>query len=202
LEKNAASIVEDGNLLIIGRQIATNLNSFIDLLALDKEGNTAILELKRERTPRETIAQALEYASWVEGLEHEKLEQIFQDYMGNDTQSLSEYHKAYFKLEEAEGVSFNKDQRIVVVGYDISPEIRQTAVFLRKKGIRATCIEFNYFQDKSKEQLMSVDIVVGKEPLAKGRLKKGAAAENRQKSLSERSGRQCPPVIRSYLDNG
>ena len=59
LEKNPESIVEDGALLIIGRQIATNLGSYIDLLALDREGNTAILELKRDRTPRDTIAQAL-----------------------------------------------------------------------------------------------------------------------------------------------
>jgi len=169
LEKNPESIVEDGALLIIGRQIATNLGSFVDLLALDREGNTAIIELKRERTPRDTVAQALEYASWAEGLEYDNLEQILRDYLDNDALSLLEYHRAFFKLEEAEGVSFNKDQRLVIVGYDISPEIRQTASFLRKKRIRATCVEFNYFQDTSKEQLMSVDIVIGKEPIVKGR---------------------------------
>jgi hypothetical protein len=124
----------------------------------------------RGRTPRETIAQALEYASWVEVLEYDALEQVFQDYTGNDTQSLQDYHKAYFKLSEDDVVSFNKDQRIVIVGYDITPEIRQTALFLRKKKIRATCVEFNYFQDPTKEQLMTIEIVVGKEPVTKGRL--------------------------------
>lgn len=170
LEKNSESIVEDGALLIIGRQIATNLGSYIDLLALDREGNTAVLELKRDRTPRDTIAQALEYASWTENLEYGNLEQILRDYSGNEGLSLSDYHKAYFKLEDAEGVSFNKDQRIVIVGHDISPEIRQTALFLRNKGIRATCLQFSYFQTDLKEQLMSVDIVVGKEPITKGRI--------------------------------
>lgn len=195
LENNPKTIVEDSALLIIGRQVATNLNSFIDLLALDKQGNTAVLELKRGKTPRETIAQALEYTSWVEGLEYEKLEQIFQDYSNSDVQSLSEYHKAYFQLGEADAVSFNKEQRIVIVGYDISPEIRQTAIFLRRKGIRVTCVEFNYFQNVSKEQLMSVDIVVGKEPLTKGKLITEKRPKTDKKSFLKRLGRQRSSII-------
>jgi hypothetical protein len=103
-------------------------------------------------------------------LEYKNLEKLFQDYINSDTQSLSEYHKAYFQLGEADAVSFNKEQRIVIVGYDISPEIRQTSLFLRRKDIRVTSVEFNYFLDASKEQLMSIDIVIGKEPLTKGKL--------------------------------
>jgi len=57
LEGNPDSIIEDGTLLIIGRQVSTNLRSFIDLLALDRSGSTVVLELKRGRTPREAIAQ-------------------------------------------------------------------------------------------------------------------------------------------------
>jgi hypothetical protein len=165
LESNPDSIVEDGALFIIGRQVATAFGSYIDLLALDKNGNTAVVELKRDRTPRDTLAQAFEYASFVEGLEYEQLEQLLRSYTGNEAESLSESHKAYFKLEEGEGVSFNKDQRIVIIGYGISEQIRQTASFLRKKGLTTTCIEFNYFQTESGEQLMSHNIVVGNEPL-------------------------------------
>jgi hypothetical protein len=172
LEKNSTSIIEDSALLVIGRQVATNLGSYVDLLALDKKGNTAVIELKRGRTPRETIAQVLEYASWVEDLEYAALEKIFQDYTGDENQSLLDYHKAFFKLGE-EGVAFNKDQRIVIVGYKITPEIRQMALFLRKKGIPTTCVEFGYFQNFAKERLMSVDIVVGKEALASGRITTG-----------------------------
>lgn len=171
LEQNSQSIVEDGALLIIGRQVATNLGCFIDLLALDKEGNTAIIELKRGKTPRDVIAQALEYSSWVETLEYSELEQILRDYQKEENLNLSEYHKAFFKLEDTEGVSFNKDQRVVVVGYQISQPVRETAMFLRKKGLRTTCVEFNYFKSDAREQLMTVEIVVGKEPIMKGPIK-------------------------------
>ena len=66
LESNPDGIVEDGKLLMIGRQVTTNLGTFIDLLALDRQGNVVVLELKRDRTPRDTLAQALEYSSFVE----------------------------------------------------------------------------------------------------------------------------------------
>ncbi|MBN1316883.1 MAG: hypothetical protein JXA42_15495 [Anaerolineales bacterium] len=45
LENNPNSIIEDGNLLIIGRQVSTNMGSFIDLLAVDEEG-----DVHRDRT--------------------------------------------------------------------------------------------------------------------------------------------------------
>lgn len=175
LDSNPDAIIEDGTLLIIGRQVATNLGTYIDLLALDKEGNAAVIELKRDRTPRETLAQALEYASFVESLEYDQLEQIFRSYTGNENESLSDYHRAYFKLEEGKGVSFNKNQRVVIVGSNITSQIRQTAVFLRKKGLPVSCLEFNYFQTDSGEQLMSKDVVVGLEPLKTGKISAGSA---------------------------
>ena len=67
LEENPDGILEDGRLLFIGRQVTTNLGSTIDLLALDKPGNAVVVELKRDRTPRDTLAQAFEYASFVGG---------------------------------------------------------------------------------------------------------------------------------------
>ncbi|NCO32124.1 DUF91 domain-containing protein, partial [bacterium] len=70
LENNPEYLFEDSKILIIGRQITTNLNTSIDLLGLDNIGNTVVIELKRDKTPRETIAQLLEYASFVEKLDY------------------------------------------------------------------------------------------------------------------------------------
>ena len=49
LESNSDDILEDSKLLIIGRQVTTNLGSIIDLLGIDREGNTVVIELKRDR---------------------------------------------------------------------------------------------------------------------------------------------------------
>jgi RecB family endonuclease NucS len=51
LESNPDGIVEDGRILIIGRQVVINFGGFIDLLGLDRKGDVVVVELKRDRTP-------------------------------------------------------------------------------------------------------------------------------------------------------
>jgi RecB family endonuclease NucS len=75
----------DPRLLLIGRQVATDYGKFIDLLAMDADGNLVVIELKRDRTPREVVAQLLDYGSWVRTLQDEKIASIFDTY-------LSKYH--------------------------------------------------------------------------------------------------------------
>lgn len=163
LENNPDDIVENGQLLIIGRQVTTNLGSFIDLLAIDRQGDVVVIELKRNRTPRETVAQALEYASFVEKLGYEQLEDILRTYTGDESVNLAQYHREYFVLASDEASVFNREQRIVIVGQIITPEIRQTSAFLRNKGIRVTCLEFTFFKSNDGQRLLSTDIVIGKE---------------------------------------
>ena len=61
--------IVDSSLLLIGRRVPTSYGKFIDLLALDADGNLVVMELKRNRTPREVVAQLLDYGSWVRDLE-------------------------------------------------------------------------------------------------------------------------------------
>src|SRR4030042_6866951 len=80
IENTPNAIFENEKIFIIGRQVTTNLRKAIDLLGLDKNGNTVVIELKREKTPRETVAQILEYASCVEDFTYDRLERIAKDY--------------------------------------------------------------------------------------------------------------------------
>lgn len=160
LENNPEYFFESSNTLIIGRQVPTDLNKFIDLLGLDRTGNTVTIELKKGKTPREVIAQIFEYASFISNLDYPKMNEIFQKYRGEEN-NLEEYHRQYFNLEPSEPVSFNKVSKLVIVAQEISPDIKNTALYLRRKGIDIYCIEFKYFQTKMGETIISSDFVVG-----------------------------------------
>jgi len=199
LENNPHSIIEDGNLLIIGRQVTTNLNSFVDLLAIDKQGNIAVIELKRDRTPRDTLAQALEYASFVQRLGYEQLEDIFRTYIDDGSTNLAQYHRDYFELAADEAAVFNKDQRIVIVGQKITPGIRQTATFLRQKGVLVTCVEFTLFEREDGVRLLSSDIVVGKEPTKLSHISSSSLPQTSEKQFMESLDEYGKPVFEKLL---
>ena len=163
LASNPESILENKELLIIGRQVATDLGGSIDLLGVDRAGNIVVIELKRDRTPRDTVAQALEYAAFAGRLDADRLETIFRTNKKDTSRNFVERHRLHFELSESDAVMFNKDQHIVIVGQRITPEIKQTALFLNSKGISVTCVEFAFFQTESGDRLMSQEVVVGEE---------------------------------------
>ena len=72
--------------MLIGRQEETSHGGRIDLLAIAPDGSLVLVELKRDRTPREIIAQALDYASWVEQLTPERIVQIYQRFSDGEIQ--------------------------------------------------------------------------------------------------------------------
>lgn len=163
LESNPDGILEDGRVLIIGRQVRTDLGGFIDLLGVDREGNVVVVELKRDRTPRDVVAQALEYAAFAARLDVDALEGILRVCQQDESLSLADHHREYFGVDESEAVAFNKDQHIVIIGQRVTRDIRQSASFLGSKGIYVTCVEFSFFQAAGGGRLLSQEIVVGRE---------------------------------------
>jgi hypothetical protein len=53
-------------ILIIDRQRDIPGVGRLDLLGIDAEGTLVIIELKRDRSSREAVAQALDYAAWLD----------------------------------------------------------------------------------------------------------------------------------------
>ncbi|NBP83501.1 DUF91 domain-containing protein, partial [bacterium] len=67
-------------LMLIGTEVRTPHGGFIDLLGIDPAGTLIIIELKRDKTPRDVVAQALDYASWVKTLKMRDVETIYESF--------------------------------------------------------------------------------------------------------------------------
>lgn len=65
------------DLVVIGSQISTPYKKVIDILAINSTGEVIIIELKRDKTYREVIAQVLDYATWVKELSYITAEKTY-----------------------------------------------------------------------------------------------------------------------------
>ena len=62
----------------------TSYGGFIDLLAINSEGELIIIELKRSKTPRDIVAQCLDYGTWVHNLNRDEIVDIYNSYKSSD----------------------------------------------------------------------------------------------------------------------
>lgn len=113
-------------LLVIGRQLKTPHGMFIDLLAMDIEGNLHVLELKRDKTPRDVVAQVLDYGSWVTNLQRDQVIDIANDHLGE-----APFEAAFV---ECFGTSvpdeLNADLKLVVVATDLDESSERIVRYL------------------------------------------------------------------------
>jgi len=142
------SILSDG-LLLIGRQVPTAHGKFVDLLAIDAEGTLHVIELKRERTPREVIAQALDYGSWVETLDHESVLSIFEAFRPGI--ALEQAFAERFGTPPPE--ELNREHTLTVVASEVDPATARIVEYLARYEVPLNVVFFRYFKDEDREYL-------------------------------------------------
>ena len=139
------------DLLAIGRQVRTGYGGFIDLLAIDDEGRVHVLELKRDRTPRDVVAQTLDYGSWVQGLGLEDLEQIYVDQHDGET-DLGEAFAERFGSPLPDVV--NADQQFTIIASELDPTSDRIVEFLAKSyDVPINAVFFRHFIDGGRDYL-------------------------------------------------
>ena len=139
------------DLLVIGRQVRTGYGGFIDLLGLDADGRVHVLELKRDRTPRDVVAQALDYGSWARGLGLDDLEQIYLDHHDGET-GLAEAFAEQFSSPLPDVV--NADQQFTIIASELDPTSDRIVEFLAESyGVPINAVFFRHFRDDGRDYL-------------------------------------------------
>lgn len=150
--QDAITIVSN-DLLVIGRQVATDFGGVIDLLCLERDGDIVIVELKRDKTPREITAQVLDYASWVIDLSNERITEIANEYLG-----------AHGPLEEAFRRKFgddlpeilNEHHQMLIVASQIDSSSERIIRYLSDNyGVGINAITFHYFQNEEGKEFLA-----------------------------------------------
>lgn len=137
--------------MIIGRQEPTGFGGRIDLLAIAPDASLVLIELKRDRTPREIVAQSLDYAAWVEQLSSERILQIYQRYTGGKNLDAEFESRFGVKLDEE---TLNTSHQIVLVAVELDDATERIIQYLNDKGIAINALFFQVFQHGD-DQLLS-----------------------------------------------
>jgi hypothetical protein len=175
LEANPHMLLEGEQLAIIARQPRTGYDKQLDLLAVDKTGALVVIELKRGETPRDVVAQSLEYAAWADSLNQKDLDglatayanakqieasgvaDLYDDEFGDD----ADVDDSGARLSDR--ITFNNRQRIVIVAEQFTGEVEQTLRYLRTKyGVDVYGIKFTVHQS-DQETIFTTTAIVGRE---------------------------------------
>jgi Endonuclease NucS len=135
------------DVLLIGRQVTTASHGRIDLLAIDREANLVVLELKRDKTPREIVAQALDYASCVNGLSPEQIDEITKDFTGKP---LPQAFSGHYGFPLPQRVNGNHSMIILASELDDSSE-RIVEYLAEQYAVPINVLFFTFFKTASGE---------------------------------------------------
>ena len=148
------------DIAIIGRQVATRSGP-LDLLGIDKNGNTVVIELKRDRLPREALSQAIDYASDISQWSMDKLSEITSK---NTDKSLEDFLSETFEDISLENVTINQAQRILLVGFSVDDSLERMISWLSDNfGVNINAVVLHYTKTESGSELLTRTFIIPEE---------------------------------------
>ena len=176
LENSPRQTLVREDFLWIGRQTSiTDEDSstiFSDLLGVDSEGNFVIAELKKGRTPRDVVAQLLDYAAWADRLSESDIRDIAKAYFETRDEfkgkTFDEAFREVFDLPETDEIPpLNGRLRLFIAAEEIPARVAHVCRFLRTShGMDINCVVVSIFQTESGEVVVSTETIVGDEDFA------------------------------------
>ena len=138
------------NCLVISEEFAewTGSQRRIDLLAVNKDGNLVVIELKRTETGEHMELQSLRYAAMVSTLTFSRAVEIYQKYLNSIGEELNAENSLleFLGWEEPQEDDFALDVSIVLVSSDFSKELTTSVMWLNERNIDIRCVRFTPYK--------------------------------------------------------
>lgn len=122
----------------------------IDLLAIDRQANLVVIELKRTNDGGHMDLQAIRYASMVSAMTFERAEQIHCEFLarlGDAPDEAQSRMLTFLGWNEPDEERFAPDVRILLVSEDFGKELTTAVLWLRDRYIDIRCIRLRPYED-------------------------------------------------------
>lgn len=124
----------------------------IDLLAIDRDANIVVIELKRTEDGGHMELQAIRYAAMVSTLTFDKAVEIFTDYLrrsGSQSDARATLLE-FLGWESPDEEVFAQDVRIVLASAEFSKELTTAVIWLNDHGLDIKCVRLQPYQDNGR----------------------------------------------------
>ncbi len=169
----------------------------IDLLAIDKEANLVIIELKRNETGEHMELQALRYAAMVSTLTFSRAVEIYQKHLvsiGSEDHAENNLIE-FLDWEEPQEENFGLDVRIILVSSNFSKELTTSVMWLNERNLDIRCVRMIPYKYQNKI-LVDVQQII---PLPEA---EKYQVRIKQQSEERREARKSSRDYTRYLFNG
>ncbi len=160
----------------------------MDLLAIDKEGNLVIIEVKRDTTGSNVDFQSLKYASYCARLTPADILEIYEDYLRIDTPSTNAKDEMieFLEVDNEEELNniLNNIQRIIIVGKEIDKRILSVCTWLYENNIDVKCVTIKPYKIKN-QLIIDTDQIIPPYKLEDYYINKKVAIKERKIRVAE-----------------
>ena len=161
----------------------------IDLLAMDREANLVVIELKRTQDGGHMEFQALRYAGMVSAMTFDRAEGIHASYLGrigDNAELAKDRMLAFLQWDEPDQEAFAPDVRIILVSHDFSKELTTAVLWLNDKGLDIRCIRMTPYLDVTK-RLVDVQQIIPLPEAQEYQVQIRAKEQSEKKSNSDKN---------------
>jgi hypothetical protein len=154
------------DLLIIGRQRNIENVGQLDLLAVNSLGELSVVELKRDMAPREAVAQALDYASWLDSTSEAEILEIAEDYL---QRALDEAFAEHFKGSEMPVIT-PQNHKILLVCSRLDASAERIINYLAQRyAVNMNAIFFRYAKLANGAEILARSVLVAESTIQQGK---------------------------------
>jgi hypothetical protein len=137
-------------------------NERLDILAIDKEGNLVIVELKRDDSGKRADLQAIKYAAYCSTLRLDDVCELHKDYSKKRGYGSTDEprQKILGFIENEEFEEFSDRPRVILVARQFRPEVTASVMWLRKFGLDVSCVRLSPYEMGSGEIAFESNILI------------------------------------------